>query len=110
MPIFNAGTPCPAIINGYIKSRIKAPVVGSQVSTLGGVARSSIIIKISLDPKSKWYNGIYENSRYAMWHLGVKYTLSYLLRHNRVLYYQLSRLVGGLRCLRACTSKLEVCS
>ena len=76
MPIFNAGTPARhAAINNFVKSRIKAPVVGSQVSTLGGAARASVMISVSLDPKSKWVNGIYENSRYARWDLSRDGTL-----------------------------------
>ena len=58
MPIFNAGTQVRhTAINKFMESRIKAPYVHSQVSTLGGVNRASIIIGISLDPKSKWANG-----------------------------------------------------
>ena len=76
MTIFNAGTPARhSAINGFVESKIKAPYVHSQVSTLGGVARAAIMIRVSLDPKSKWANGIYQNSRYAMWHLGRDGTL-----------------------------------
>lgn len=53
----------------FIKSHIKAPVVGAQYSTLGGEQRASILIVVSLDPKSKWQNGILENSRYARFHV-----------------------------------------
>ena len=73
MPIFSVATS--AIDKMFIESRIKAPYVHSQVSTLGGVNRASIIIKVSLDPKPKWANGIYQNSRYSMWHLGRDGTL-----------------------------------
>ena len=76
MPIFNAGTQVRhTAINRFMENRIKAPYVHSQVSTLGGVNRASIIIGISLDPKSKWANGIYQNSRYVMWSLGRDGTL-----------------------------------
>jgi len=40
-----------------------------ELSTLGGEERASIIIKISLDDKNTWSNGIYHNSRYSMFHL-----------------------------------------
>jgi hypothetical protein len=39
-------------------------------STLGGEENASIIVKVSLDPKEQWINGIYHNSRYAMFHIG----------------------------------------
>jgi len=71
MPIFDAETQAErSAINKLFESKIKAPYVYSQVSTLGGVKRSSAIIKVSLDPRSKWHNGILQNSRYFMIHLG----------------------------------------
>jgi len=39
-------------------------------STLGGEEYASLIVKVSLDPKEQWINGIYHNSRYAMFHIG----------------------------------------
>jgi hypothetical protein len=39
-------------------------------STLGGEENASLIVKVSLDPKEQWINGIYHNSRYAMFHIG----------------------------------------
>ena len=69
--IFNADTPArKSAINKYMERGIKAPYVYSQVSTLGGVTRAAVIINVSLDPKSKWPNGILQNSRHAMFHLG----------------------------------------
>lgn len=47
-----------------LKSGIKAPHVFVSKSTLGGDERVSIYIKLSLDDKANWSNGIYENSRY----------------------------------------------
>ena len=47
----------------------KAPFVSVEGSTLGGLSRSSLIIKISLDPRLKWKNGIFHNSRYSMFRL-----------------------------------------
>ena len=71
MPIFNADTSSQKTsINRYVERGIKAPYVYSQVSTLGGAARASVIVKVSLDPKSKWANGILQNSRYAMFYVG----------------------------------------
>jgi hypothetical protein len=39
-------------------------------STLGGEENATLILKVSLDPKDEWINGIYHNSRYAMFHIG----------------------------------------
>jgi hypothetical protein len=52
------------------ESRINAPFVTAEVSTLGGKERASLIIKVSLQPKSEWENGIFHNSPYFMMHLG----------------------------------------
>ena len=65
MAIFNADTSSQrSAIVRYLNARIKAPAVSSQVSTLGGVNRASAIVHVSLDPKSSWVNGIFQNSRY----------------------------------------------
>ena len=65
MAIFSADTSArrSAVVR-YLNAKIKAPAVSSQVSTLGGVNRASAIVHVSLDPKSKWANGIFQNSRY----------------------------------------------
>ena len=39
-------------------------------SNLGGEENASLIVKVSLDPPEEWINGIYHNSRYAMFHIG----------------------------------------
>ena len=39
-------------------------------STLGGEENASLIVKVSLDPKEEWVNGIYHNSRWAMFRIG----------------------------------------
>ncbi len=71
MMIFDADTQAErSSVNKYLESKIKAPYVYSQVSTLGGVKRAAALIKVSLDPRSKWHNGILQNSRYFMIHLG----------------------------------------
>jgi hypothetical protein len=49
-----------------VSKGIHAPYVNVSISTLGGVDRASLLIKLSLDPKEKWGNGILQNSRYAM--------------------------------------------
>lgn len=40
-----------------------------EKSTLGGVDRASLIVKASLQGKSDWKYGIFQNSQYAMFHL-----------------------------------------
>jgi len=52
-----------------IKRGIKAPVVGVQVSRLGGEKNVSILIVVSLQDKKDWKNGILENSPYMRFHL-----------------------------------------
>jgi hypothetical protein len=54
-----------------IQESINAPYVHVQKSSLGGSDRSSIYIKLSLDEKKDWANGIYENSDNMMF--GVHY-------------------------------------
>jgi hypothetical protein len=49
-----------------IKTKVNAPYIHTEVSTLGGKERASIILKVSLDPKSSWPNSILHNSRYFM--------------------------------------------
>jgi len=89
MPIFDADTQTlRSKIDKYVEGKVKASYVHSQVSTLGGVSRAAIIVRVSLDPKSKWSNGIYQNSRYAMFRLDRNGTLeqfaqSYLLKKMR---------------------------
>jgi hypothetical protein len=51
-----------------IKKGIKAPVVGAQVSRLGGDKNVSILIVVSLQDKKDWKNGILENSPYMRFH------------------------------------------
>jgi hypothetical protein len=46
------------------------PVSFVNRSTLGGEQNASLIVKVSLDPKEEWINGIFHNSRYAMFSVG----------------------------------------
>jgi hypothetical protein len=67
MAIFNADSQSRiSAIDSFLNKRIKAPYVYSQVSTLGGVPHATALVKVSLDSKSKWHNGILQNSRYFM--------------------------------------------
>lgn len=52
-----------------LMSGLKFPVVGVNHSILGGEEHVSIFVGISIDPEETWYNGIYENSRYAQIHI-----------------------------------------
>jgi hypothetical protein len=45
------------------------PHYSVSLSTLGGAERATIIIKVSLDTKDTWENGIFHNSRYSMFSL-----------------------------------------
>ena len=58
-----------AAVAKNIQRAIKAPYVLAQGSSLGGLHRASVIVRLSLDPKTKWTNGIFHNSRYALFHL-----------------------------------------
>ena len=70
MAIFNADTPAKrAAVTRYLSTHIKAPYVDVMVATLGGVEHASAIVRTSLDPKWKWYNGILNNSRVAFFHI-----------------------------------------
>lgn len=50
-------------IQQVVESKVKAPYVKGYISMLGGVP--SYMLTISKDKKSKWENGILQNSRYA---------------------------------------------
>ena len=47
-----------------LKQRIDAPIVQGTKSTLGGAERVSISVRVVLDPRESWANGILENARY----------------------------------------------
>lgn len=51
-----------------IEQGLVAPWVGRvEVSSLGGIERSSMTIKTSLLPRDKWANSIFHNSPYSIW-------------------------------------------
>jgi hypothetical protein len=52
-----------------LNTQLKAPYVNAYYSTLGGDENVSVLLTISLDEKSKWANGILENSRYGKFHI-----------------------------------------
>ena len=58
-----------------IQKEVKVPFIQASVSTLGGKERPSVMVKISLDPKSEWKGGIYQNSRYAQFHFDYEGTI-----------------------------------
>jgi hypothetical protein len=58
-----------AVLQRLLIEKINVPRKSTEVSTLGGVDNVSIILKLSLDPKESWQNGILHNSRYGMFHI-----------------------------------------
>ena len=53
-----------------LKKSANIPFV--QVNTSSLADHDMIFVKISLDPKSEWKNGIYQNSRYAQFSMAIK--------------------------------------
>lgn len=49
-----------------LQKRIKAPWHQVYVSSLGGVERQTIMLRLSWQPKDQWKQGILQNSNYAM--------------------------------------------
>lgn len=80
--IFKAGTrkEADAIARWVNRELGGIPYKDVRASDLGGLERMSIIIRLSMDPRSKWNNGIYHNSRYAMFHLSRDGTLEMFSR------------------------------
>jgi len=78
----------------YMTTMVTAPYVHSELSLLGGPSRASIIIKISLDPKAKWHNGILHNSRYTMFHLSVDGTLELFAKRYDMPKMRKARVTG----------------
>ena len=60
------------------------PHIGGHVSTLGGASRPSILLSASLDEKSTWPNGIYENSKYGNFYIGHDGTMEMTSGHYRL--------------------------
>lgn len=52
-----------------IENSLNIPYKKVSISTLGGKERASIIFHLSLDLPKDWYNGMYHNSRYYIFHL-----------------------------------------
>ena len=48
-----------------LSTKVNAPVIWAAKSVLGGEENVTIMIKMSLDEKHEWQNGIFQNSRYA---------------------------------------------
>lgn len=61
-------------VKDEITRGINAPYVKSTVSNLGGLP--TIMLAISLDPKEKWPNRIFENSRYVRFSIEPDYSKS----------------------------------
>ena len=52
-----------------LRGEIHAPYVNVRMSTLGGRARPSLFVAISLDDRETWAQAIFENSRYVKLYL-----------------------------------------
>ena len=63
------------------------PAVSANLSTLGG--HTSIIIKLSLDQKETWMNGIFQNSRFSMFSLNEN-KLEQFAKHHQVTKFRKS--------------------
>jgi hypothetical protein len=50
-----------------LKRKANAPEVFPSLSVLGPPEEKTLFVKMSLDPKSSWANGIFHNSRYMIW-------------------------------------------
>ena len=92
MSLFSAKTEAErSKVARYLKRSIKAPFVSVVISTLGGVHRASAMIKVSLDNRAKWKNGIYENSRYFQIDLGVNGVVEQFSRSHKILNMRKTR-------------------
>jgi hypothetical protein len=49
-----------------IENKIDAPYASVKISELGGRGRESLFFTISLDDKTTWPGGIFQNSRYVI--------------------------------------------
>jgi hypothetical protein len=68
-----------------------APVVHVDKSTLGGEARVSLLILVSLDEKKDWSDGILENSTYFRMHLGNDGVLEHFSGYTHHINFRKSR-------------------
>ena len=66
-PIFDAESADELV--SKLKSGVKVPFINAYKSTLGGPQNVSVLVKLSLDEKNTWMNNIFENSRYAHFHV-----------------------------------------
>lgn len=66
-----------------MNKEIKAPYVEASVSSLGGKERPSVMLRVALDPRNTWANGIYHNARGSMWDIDYAGTIEqhYLTLH-----------------------------
>ena len=68
-------------VQSQIEKGIKVPHIQTSISTLG--PKTSLAIRISLDDKSTWQNGIFHNSRYGLFMLRGEDNKLEMLTHNR---------------------------
>lgn len=62
-------------LKNRLTKELDVPFVQATISTLGGQHRPSVMLKISLDPKSDWKNGIYQNSNYSQFGINADGTI-----------------------------------
>jgi hypothetical protein len=72
-------------VMNQFKTEIKAPFVSVDASRIGGPARATIMLLISLDPRETWSNGIMENSRYGRFSVYRDGTVDQFTYHPRSL-------------------------
>jgi len=56
-------------LKSKLNNQLDAPFVQASVSTLGGQHRPTVMLKVSLEPKNEWQNGIYQNSNYSQFQI-----------------------------------------
>lgn len=85
MPIFNANNEEERqSVAKYLSNNINAAFIHVNVSTLGGESSASAMIKLSLDPKSDWQNGYFENSRMLYFSLERNGTLKNFVKSHKI--------------------------
>lgn len=63
--LFDAGSMDEAAKRLHDEMSKVVPFVSIKKSTLGGPEHATLMLAVSLEPKDKWENGIFENSQYA---------------------------------------------
>jgi len=67
-----------------LKEKLNFEYKHIQYSTLGGKENISIIITVSIENQSLWYNGILQNSKYANFYLSNNGKLELFSKHHNM--------------------------